>query len=126
MNIFPGTDIVEIRRFRGYTGTRKDPFLHKVFTENELDYCFGKEDPAPHLAVTFAAKEAVLKALYAEGIRDISYKEIEICRDAEGVPSAHINNERDNLDLRVSLSHSEEYALAFALMVRGDVRHEGK
>jgi holo-[acyl-carrier protein] synthase len=126
MNIFPGTDIVEIKRFKEFTGNREHPFLLKVFTQNERDYCFKKEDPAPHLAVTFAAKEAVLKTLYAQGIRDISYKEIDICRDFRGVPSAHINNERYNLNLRISLSHSDEYALAFVIMVCGDDYREGK
>ena len=126
MNIFPGTDIVKIQRFEEFTGNRKHPFLLKIFTENERVYCFGKQDPAPHLAVTFAAKEAVIKALYSQGIRDISYKEIDICRDLFGVPSAHINNERYNLELRISLSHSEEYALAFAILVCGEDYCEGK
>jgi holo-[acyl-carrier protein] synthase len=126
MKIFPGTDIVEIKRFKEFTGNRDHPFLLKVFTQNELDYCFKKEDPAPHLAVTFAAKEAMLKALYSQGIRGISYKEINICRDFQGVPSAHINNEEYNLNTRISLSHSEEYALAFVLIICGDDNREGK
>lgn len=126
MNIFPGTDIVKIHRFEEFSSNREHPFLLKVFTKNECDYCFGKEDPAPHLAVTFAAKEAVLKALYSQGIWDISYREIDICRNLRGVPSAHINNERYNLELKISLSHSDEYALAFAIIIRGDDNRERK
>jgi holo-[acyl-carrier protein] synthase len=106
-----GTDIVEIERFR--TFTRNSPFIQKVFTEDEISYCFGFDDPAPHLAVTFAGKEAVVKALEMNDI--VSITGTEIHRDASGVPRVRLLNALDDVQIRVSLSHSSTHAVAVAI-----------
>lgn len=61
-----GTDIVEISRIKNAVAKWGERFLRKIFTENEISYCYKKKDPFPHLAVRFAAKEAVIKALSTE------------------------------------------------------------
>ena len=54
-----GVDIEDIGRFRKLDQKSSGVFLKKVYTKNELDYCFQKSVPAQHLAVRFAGKEAV-------------------------------------------------------------------
>lgn len=105
-----GADIVEISRFRNLgQGSR---FLHRVFSERELTYCFSYADPAPHLAVTFAAKEAVLKAMRVS----VRMNDMEILRDETGAPSVEWIGTTKNR-VAVSLSHSADIAAAVALVI---------
>ena len=96
-------------------------FLKSFMTVSEIEYCFGKGDPQKHIAVRFAAKEAVIKALNRLSIRDISFRDIEITNDSWGTPLASIAP-TGNLNIRVeiSMSHSEDYAIAFAIAMGGE------
>ena len=63
-----GVDIEDIERFKG----KSEEFLHRVFTDLELEYCLKFSKPESHLAARFCAKEAVVKALKALEISGIS------------------------------------------------------
>jgi holo-[acyl-carrier protein] synthase len=106
-----GTDIVEIERFRGFK--EDSPFVQKVYTKDEISYCYSFEDPAPHLAATFAGKEAVTKALEMNNI--LSIGNIEILRKASGAPMARHHEIPEDIQIRVSLSHSSTHAVAVAM-----------
>ena len=112
LNISIGTDIVEIDRFRNLE--TESPFYDRVFSERELAYCHGYPDPAPHLAVTFAGKEAVVKATNSNC--RVSLNDIEVLRDEDGAPYVTLHQEC-NHDIYVSLSHSSSHAVAVALVV---------
>ena len=58
-----GIDIEDISRFEGKTLETDLKFLSRIFTQNELNYCFSFGNPAPHLAARYCAKEATVKAL---------------------------------------------------------------
>ncbi|RLT56456.1 MAG: holo-[acyl-carrier-protein] synthase, partial [Chloroflexi bacterium] len=60
MRLSCGVDLVEIDRVAAVIGRWGDRFLTRVFTDAERAYCRGR---VPELAVRFAAKEAVSKAL---------------------------------------------------------------
>ena len=107
-----GVDIVEIRRFRDLT--EDSPFFHRVFTEQELDYCLRYSDASPHLAAIFAGKEAVVKAL--RGKTAISMKSIEICHEPNGMPRVKLC-QLPEIKILLSLAHSKEYAVAIALLI---------
>ena len=109
-NLALGTDIVEIRRFRDLES--ESPFYRRVFTSIELEYCNGFSDPAPHLATTFAGKEAVIKA--TSSFCRLSMDLIEILRDENGAPYVLTHRELF-LGIRVSLSYSSTHAVAVAL-----------
>jgi len=48
----------------------------------------------------------------------MDYKNIEIINDKNGVPRVNIvDNEFNNFDIKLSLSHDKEAAIAFALIV---------
>ena len=55
-----GVDIIELARIERTLARFGERFLRKVFTAREVAYCRGR---APELAVRFAAKEAISKAL---------------------------------------------------------------
>jgi holo-[acyl-carrier protein] synthase len=103
-----GTDIVEISRFRSIQ--LGSAFFKRVFSEREMSYCLGYRDPAPHLAATFAAKEAVLKTVS----HSHHMSEIEVIRDETGAP--HVEWSGDpGYRVVVSMSHSSSVAVAVAV-----------
>lgn len=109
-----GTDIVEIARIRKL-GRSTPRFLSRVFTADEIAYCKAKKNPWQHFAVRFAAKEAVWKALGSEGL---ALRDISVSRDARGKPGVLLRGRRAP-GLRLSLSHSDHYAVAVALKTGG-------
>ena len=112
-----GVDTESIARFDQYRLSGDSAFLRKVYTEKELEYCFSKEHPAPHLAVRFAAKEAVIKALHGLNIPRLHYREIEVTNDRRGVPAvACKNSDSHRYVTKLSLSHSEDHAIAFVIV----------
>ncbi len=106
-----GVDITELKRFRVISDDSS--FYARNYTERELEYCRAFSDPVPHLAATFAGKEAVLKAI---GIRHgTSMNEIEILRDESGAPCVEYPFTTHRVI--VSLSHTHDYAAAVALAI---------
>jgi holo-[acyl-carrier protein] synthase len=112
LNIAIGTDIVEIDRFRNLDA--ESPFYERVFSKRELAYCLGYSDPSPHLAATFAGKEAIVKATNSNC--RVSLNNIEVLRDEDGAPYVELH-QHCNHDIYVSLSHSSSHAVAVALVV---------
>lgn len=117
-----GVDIERIDRFRELDYIENSSFLNKIFTKSELDYCFSKGSAAPHLAVRFAGKEAVIKALSSIGKVNLLFNEIEILNNENGVPMVRINNPvLHNLQIYLSLSHCKDKAIAFATVIAGEL-----
>ena len=121
-----GVDVVEVARFKWLDHVSHKRFYERVFTSREIEYCLSFKTPAPHFAVNFAGKEAVYKAI--NGFYDVKLRDIEIIRDEDGAPhvNLHLNhhggmkNESQEMSLpfevKVSLSHSSSYAVAFAVV----------
>ena len=117
-----GIDIIEIARIQRAIEHWEERFLNRIYTEPELRLCRKKPSS---LAVRFAGKEAVMKAL-GTGTKGISWREIEILAEPGGKPLVHLygkaQEKADGLGLdklAISLSHSREYAIAF---VTGETR----
>lgn len=100
-----GIDITHNDKFKINTN---ESFLKKWFTQEELDYCISKPNPAQHLSGTFAAKEAIIKATNGKCLM----QHIEIHREKSGKPTATITN--TNLDIEISIAHDGDYAIAIA------------
>lgn len=112
-----GLDFVEVPRVRGMLERSGDRFKERVFTEEESAYCDSCAAPAIHYAARFAAKEAVAKALGTGLAEGVVWREIEVRRDAGGVPSIALHGaaaERARAlgirSWRVSLTHTAELA----------------
>lgn len=113
-NFIIGCDIEEIKRFEG----ENQEFYDEIFTKNEQEYCFSKAKPSQHFAARFCAKESVIKSLCSLGITKILYKDIEIYHNEYGAPMVKTSkNICDKIDIRVSMSHCNNYAMANALVV---------
>lgn len=120
-----GTDIEEIGRFRKMGLNKNKEFLDKVFTAHEQDYCFSKgKAAAAHLAVRYAAKEAVIKALScAAGKSDLKYRNVEVRNTKIGVPVAIVKDRRfRDLNVALSLSHCADKAIAVAIVTKTAAR----
>ena len=113
-----GVDIIEIERIRAALERFPERFPRRIYTE--LEYArYG--DKAPELAARFAGKEAVSKVL-GTGFAGVSWREIEILSDGRGRPlvtlSGRAQRRAEELGIRhieISLSHSNENAVAFAI-----------
>lgn len=114
-----GTDIELVSRFNKFGDNKNDPFFIKVFTENELAYCFGKKNSTQRLAGHYAAKEATIKALSNVSDDILEYKNIEIIHENSGAPKIKIRHKNlAGLKINISLSHCRDYALAFVLITK--------
>lgn len=117
MRVKCGTDIIEIDRVKDSIEKLGNPFLERVFTKKEIDYCESKnKQKYQHYAARFAAKEAVFKAL-SENIKDkfsVSWKDFEVVNDKQGRPKLNVYNVNlDNIeDIDISISHCKNYAVA--------------
>jgi holo-[acyl-carrier protein] synthase len=115
-----GTDIIEINRIEKIM-MRTSSFIEKSFTSNEIEYFKLKGLKANVIAGNFAAKEAISKAL-GTGFRGFGLQDIEVLRDELGKPIVNLSEKIHNLldikefNIYVSISHSKENAIAYAVM----------
>ena len=106
-----GIDSANITRFRALLTKRKDRFISNTFSKTEQKYCFSFRDSATHLAGTFAAKEAVRKAV---GAGRLPMRAVEIRRGKTGKPQVWIR-EKCSKSIHVSITHEGTSACAVAL-----------
>ncbi len=121
-----GIDLVENARMKEVLARWGDLFTRRVFREEECTYCNGKAEPWRHYAGRFAVKEAVSKA-FGTGIgAHIGWLDIEVRRDPDtGAPSVALSERARALagsrgvrNVAVSLSHTRNYSVAQALLVK--------
>ena len=118
-----GLDIVELARIKRAIDRWGSRFLNRVYTEAELELCRGR---LPQLAVRFAAKEAVMKALGTS----LAWREIEVLSDSRHKPLVALQGQACSLaerlgirELAISLAHSQEYAVASVIGGSVEDRH---
>ncbi len=118
MPLATGLDLVEIHRFARAVERQGERFLARIFTQRELRLTGGNINS---LAVRFAAKEALAKAL-CTGIGPISWHEVEILRGEAKEPVIKLHGEAARLAFEqglhvwsLSLSHTETTAAAFVV-----------
>jgi holo-[acyl-carrier protein] synthase len=113
-----GIDAIELDRVASTLKRHPERFLARVFTDLEVAFCRGR---VHELAVRFAAKEAMMKAL-GTGVRGIAWREIEVLPNRRGKPLVYLHGKAkkraDALGMgqpEVSLTHSDTLALAFVV-----------
>lgn len=118
MQLSTGVDIIEIERVQRALDRHSERFLRRVYTERERAR-YGAR--ISELAVRFAGKEAVSKVL-GTGFAGIAWRDIEILNDRLGKPTVTLSGraleraEKIGIQhIEISLSHSREYAVAFAV-----------
>lgn len=73
-----GVDVVQVQRITGSLERFGERMERRLFTEAELAYCRSFQDPLPHLAARFAAKEAASKALGTGMSQGVGWKDFEV------------------------------------------------
>jgi holo-[acyl-carrier protein] synthase len=110
-----GIDLLEIDRLE--RALRRHPRLaERVFSRAERDYADARARPGRHLAVRFAAKEAVVKALGLSGAFGLAQIEVlpgePPAVKLSGAAAAAAAGRR----VDVSLTHSRDFAAAVAIV----------
>jgi holo-[acyl-carrier protein] synthase len=129
MRIFGiGIDVVEVDRIASAIERLGEPFLTKLFTANERDYCDAQKKSALHYAARFAAKEAVSKALGTGIGGQAGWLDLEITRDLSGAPrlslqgnAAEFAKQHGITEIQISLTHARDYAAANAIAIAREV-----
>ena len=118
-----GIDIIEVARIASSFEKFGERFVNRILLPDEIAYCLSHRNPAPFLAARFAAKEAVSKA-FGTGIgAQLGWQDMEIRRMESGEPFVVLHGKgkvlfeaRGAKQLRVSLSHTQNYAAATAIL----------
>jgi phosphopantetheine--protein transferase-like protein len=109
-----GNDLVFIPTFKT---SLTDLFKQKVYTSGEIAYCDLFEDALLRYASTWAAKEAVYKALKQLDPVPVSWKNLEIIREKiAGKPNVILHQNPDKFQISLSLSHDGDYVWAVAFI----------
>jgi|Deesub1362A_J573_1020465.scaffolds.fasta_scaffold00048_3 holo-[acyl-carrier protein] synthase len=119
MIVSVGVDIVELERFRQAAERWGLRFLQRLFSPEELSWCQQKARPYESLAVRFAAKEAVMKALGPQGL---GFRDILVLSSPEGRPELggterlqQALHKRGVVRLHLSLAHHGSYGVALVV-----------
>lgn len=115
--------MVEIRRVEDSLARFGERFLRRVFTDRERAYCEERgQGRAQSLALRWAAKEAVSKALGSGIRRGVNFRDIEVTSDRLGRPSIELHGgaktaakKKGIVSVHLSLSHDGPLAVAFAV-----------
>lgn len=115
-----GIDTVDVPRFREMI-ERRPAMLEKLFTAGEREYGLKHNDPAPSLAVRFAAKEATMKAM-SVGLGAFGFHDVEVVSLESGAPELRLSGDAQKLaeekgvkSWKISLSHTCSVANAVVI-----------
>ncbi len=111
-----GNDLVYLPHFEQSLTT---PFIRKVYTAEERAYCDRFRDSTLRYASTFAAKEAVYKAVKQwDSSLTLSWNKIAISRERiAGKPSVCLLVDQEPpVDISLSITHDGDYVWAVALL----------
>jgi holo-[acyl-carrier protein] synthase len=114
-----GVDLTEVSRLRAAIERRGEPFLHRVYTANEIAYCERHRNYVERYAGRFAAKEAAMKALGTGWSHGVRWVDIEVARMPSGKPTLALHGatlaiaERLGVkNISVSITHTGDWAFA--------------
>ena len=118
-----GIDLIEVARIASSFEKYGERFVNRILLPEEIAYCLVHRQPAPFLAVRFAAKEAISKA-FGTGIgAQLGWQDIEIRRKESGEPFVVLHGKGKELfvargarQLHISLTHTANYAAATAIL----------
>lgn len=113
-----GVDLVDVSRVESIIFRWQQQFLRRIFTDQEIRYCNNKKNPAQRFATRYAAKHAVVKALFPKGAEGIDYRQIEVDqRESRTIVnlSGRAQERADEMKVQkvhLMVSHDGNYAIA--------------
>lgn len=120
-----GIDVLHIDRIEKLK--KKERLFARIFSDNELSYIAKKNKSPQTIAGLFCAKEAVSKVFGTGMGAKIFFNDIEILH-RDGAPTINIHrpklkklmNEHGYEDIKISISHDGDLAIAVAFAVKGE------
>src|SRR2546425_10000039 len=86
-----GVDLVEVSRVAAIIADKGSRVFERLLTPAERAYCESRPDPATHVAVRLAAKEAVYKALQGgDAARGGGWRGVGGVRPPDGPPGVRV------------------------------------
>ena len=123
MIVGTGIDIAEVPRIAQAIQRYGDRFLHRIFTEGEIQYCESKANRVERYAARFAAKEAAMKALGTGWNHGVRWRDVEVRREPGGRPTlafhgkaAEFASKLGAVHVALSLSHTASEAIAQVIL----------
>ena len=117
-----GVDLVEIARLEASLERGGQPMLDRMFTPAEQQECQSRKQSAMHYAARMAAKEAGMKVLGTGWTGGVGFCDFEVVSDGKTAPkmllhgaAAERAREHGIRSMRLSLSHTDELAIAFVV-----------
>ncbi len=111
-----GIDIVQIKRILNIITKFEDGFLRKVLHLKEIEEykrISNEKKKTQYLASRWAVKEALVKAT---GNKSIVFSDVYIDKEESGKPTLKINQNEDDIDYMISISHEDDYAVAVVIV----------
>ena len=109
-----GNDLVFLPDF---TASFNELFKKKIYTQEEIAYCDQFNDSTLRYASTWAAKEAVYKAINQINESSVPFKKIEILREKpQGRPHVIIHKNINKFNISLTISHDGDYIWALAFI----------
>jgi holo-[acyl-carrier protein] synthase len=117
-----GVDIAEVDRIQAAIERHGEPFLRRIYTAAEREYCEQFKNKYERYAGRFAAKEAAMKALGTGWRRGVRWVDFEVVRESGGRPTIRLDGEAAKIASqigvqRVSLSITHTAAQALAQVI---------
>lgn len=117
-----GTDIVECLKIAQLIQRHGELFLGRVFTPLEIEFCSSRKAATQHYAGSWAAKNAVCKALDPILLPAIQWRDIEVRQDTGGRVKVRLGGrarerceQKRVVQFLVSISHCRTHATAYAM-----------
>lgn len=125
-----GVDVIEVQRIERSLDRSGERFERRVFTPDEIACCRGTRRPAPHFAVRFAAKEAVMKAVGTGWARGVRWVDIETVPEPGALSDrlslrlhgavGQIATRRGSERCHLAVSRTRTHAMAVVLLERAE------
>jgi holo-[acyl-carrier protein] synthase len=118
-----GVDLAEVARIQAAIERHGEPFLRRVYTAAEREYCERFRNRYERYAGRFAAKEAAMKALGTGWRRGVRWVDFEVVREPGGRPTIRLDGAAKKIAeelgvkrIALSITHTEAQALAQVIM----------
>ena len=118
-----GVDVVQVSRIAEALQRFGERMERRLFTAAELAYCRSFQDPLPHLAARFAAKEAAAKALGTGMSQGVTWKDFEVIQPGGRQPRLELHGQGREVfaalgctTAHLSLTHDGGVAIATVVL----------
>jgi len=118
-----GTDIVDNSRIESVISRHGEKFTKRLFSESERKHFLKFNSSAQSIGASFAAKEALVKALGTGFRYGISFSDMEVVRDSRGKPVMKLSGRTEEFfrrtgggKIHLSISHEKSHSLAVVVI----------